>query len=710
MKSIKTYTNARDALKEIWGYDEFRGVQGEIIDQVAAGKDGLAVLGTGFGKSLCYQIPALMKDGTTIVVTPLISLMIDQVDALKSKGVPATLLYGEQPISEREEAAKLVESKKAKLLYVSPEKLQDEDFQQWLTHQNISMFAIDEAHCVSIWGRDFRDSYTHVGKIMDKVGEAKGERFQRIGLTATANSETQEDILGLLRMKEDAFKFVGSFDRENLHFEVRQTGSKLDSILDYIVQVPNEPLIVYSSTIKQAEKLVQYLDTKQVPAGLYHGKMPAEVKNDVQEKFMKDEINVIVATNAFGMGVDKANVRHVLHMHMPPNIENFYQEAGRLGRNGEEGKSVIFYDPKDRGLQEFFINASFPDAKNVMEVLNVLASFDPTESFNVTYGMIANMAKANLKEMEVGGALRILNNLELITLKEDLGTKTANIEINDLTVPIDLSFIGKRKTRMANRVNQMVRYCETKACRTSFVTTALGDPRKHGNCGRCDNCKNDLKLERGHQKKIADEVLDNTISLVKDLSEMGIPQRSVVENMLLGIRNIAIKTRRWDDLPQFGALKSWSKDDVKTLLDNCIQNELVYVSPKTKKIELDKNGEKWLNGEKMQIIAPEALRHKGVGKDNQEKRVEKTGSKSPIVTKKDVIESWRKEMALEMGVPEIMIINDAQVDAIARENHVKSREKLLSLGITPNRVNKIGDSLLERLAVYYAAKPPEFNM
>lgn len=708
MKSIKTYTNAREALKDIFGYDDFRGAQGDIIKHVNTGVDGMVVMATGNGKSLCFQIPALMSDGITIVVTPLISLMKDQVDALVAKGVPAVSLYGEQDFAEKEKAINLVNNDKAKLLYVSPEKLLDEEFQDFLATKNIARFAIDEAHCVSIWGRNFRKSYTHLGEIIDRVGHLQGERIQRIALTATANDLTRLDIGSLLHMQENSYEFVGSFDRPNLEFSVRPTKNKMEATLDYIIQNPNEPTIVYSATVKQAEKLVDYLNIQGVPAGLYHGRMKAEIKNAVQDAFMKDDLSVIVATNAFGMGVDKPNVRHVIHLHMPGNIENFYQEAGRLGRDGGPGKSVILYSDKDRGLQEFFINANYPDPDAVLATRTVLGSFDPSEPLNLDKDIIAQMSTMDLKPMEVDAALNIMEDQGLLSIKHEIDYSSMNIEIKDLTKPLDLSFIGVRRQEMAKRLHQMVRYCVTKACRTDYLTSSLGDAKKHGNCGRCDNCKRDLELDRGNQKKIAEEVITNTLGLVKDVSSKGIAQRSLVEKMLLGTHNLAIRARKWDELPQFGSLKNWTKDDVTALMDHCLKNDLVKLSSDGR-IEIGSKGNEWVDGKKVQISAPDSLRHKGIGED--QKSVQKTGSQKPTDTSiKSLLENWRKRKAHEIGVPEIWIIDDSEIQKIARENHVNSKEKLIDIGISTLKVNKIGDNLLSELKQFYAHQPPEFSI
>lgn len=716
MKSIKTYTDANEALKEIFGYDEFRGAQGDIIENVVKGSDGMVVMATGNGKSLCYQIPAVMSDGLTIVVTPLISLMKDQVDTLLKKGVPAACLYGEQDLSEKQKSVNLLNENKAKLLYVSPEKLLDKDFLDYLATKKIARFAVDEAHCVSLWGRNFRKSYTHLGNVFKYVGDLQNTKHQVIALTATANDLTREDIKNILNLKPDAFEYIGSFDRPNLEFSVRPTKNKMEAALDYIIQHPNEPTIIYSATIKQAEKLQKYLKLQGVQVGLYHGRMKAEEKNKIQDDFMNDDLDVIVATNAFGMGVDKPNVRHVIHLHMPSNIENFYQEAGRLGRDGGPGQSVILYSQTDMGLQTFFIDANYPNPDAVLATRSALATLvqeniimglDPSEAITVDKDILSNRATMDLKPIQVDASLKIMEDQGLISINNEIDFDSMNVEINDLEKPLDLSFIAVRKKEMIKRLHQMVRYCVTKACRKDYITTSLGDERKHTNCGMCDNCKNDLELERGNKNKLAEEVITSSITLIKEISETGIVQKSIAQNMLLGVNSLAIKARRWDENKSFGSLKNWSKDDVSALMDHLIENNLLEID-KNNRITLGKAGVDWLNGSKSQISAPDSLKHKGIV--NNEKSVVSSGKSKPSDNSLvNIIENWRKRMSVEGGIPETWILNDDHIKKIAEESFIGSKEKLESIGMPSKTVKKFGDSLLSELKIYYSHQQNEYT-
>lgn len=334
---------AYQILKTIYGYDTFRPMQKDVIDHVVAGKDALVLMPTGGGKSICYQIPALILEGTAIVVSPLISLMKDQVDALQSNGIQTEALnssnneYVNNSIRERCERGEL------KILYISPERLITEI--PWLQQRiNVSLFAIDEAHCVSQWGHDFRPEYTQLGALRDNFPSVP-----ILALTATADRITKEDILCQLKLKEPHV-FISSFDRPNLSLDVRKAYRKRDrlrTILEVIARHRNESGIVYCLSRKGTEDMAADLRKSGVKAGIYHAGLSADERNRIQDDFINDRINVICATIAFGMGIDKSNIRFVIHNNLPKSIESFYQEIGRGGRDGLPSETILFYNLQD---------------------------------------------------------------------------------------------------------------------------------------------------------------------------------------------------------------------------------------------------------------------------------------------------------------------------------------------------------------------------
>ncbi|WP_324678011.1 DNA helicase RecQ [Hymenobacter sp. GOD-10R] len=332
-----TLDSARRVLKQYYGYDSFRPMQADIIESILGGRDTVVLMPTGGGKSVCFQVPAIVQDGVCVVVSPLIALMKDQVEALKANGVSAAYINSSVGQGEQTSIASDCLNGYLKLLYVSPEKLLSEGFLQFLRRLRISMFAIDEAHCISSWGHDFRPEYTQLKLLREQFPQVP-----IIALTATADRLTQRDIQQQLRLNEPRV-FLSSFDRPNLNLIVRPGQDRVGSIVEFVERHPNEAGIVYCLSRKQCETMAEKLKAKKIRAGHYHAGMTPNQRGAVQEAFLKDDLQVIVATIAFGMGIDKSNVRWVIHYNLPKNIEGYYQEIGRAGRDGAPATALLFY-------------------------------------------------------------------------------------------------------------------------------------------------------------------------------------------------------------------------------------------------------------------------------------------------------------------------------------------------------------------------------
>lgn len=332
---------SRSILKSTFGYDQFRFQQEKAISHALHSQDALVIMPTGGGKSLCYQIPALVKKGACLVISPLISLMKDQVEALKQNGVSAAFLNSSISGAQQQQVEEDFMAGQIKLLYVSPEKLMTRDFFNVLKSSTLNLIAVDEAHCISQWGHDFRPEYTKLKFLKEQFPEVP-----IMALTATADKATRNDILSQLNITQ-AKTFLSSFDRPNLSLAVRPAQKRVDAIIDWIKNQPDESGIIYCLSRKNTESLALKLQKQGIDADFYHAGMDPQVKDKVQERFTKDDLKVVCATIAFGMGIDKSNVRWVIHHNLPKNLESYYQEIGRAGRDGVASKTLLFYSYSD---------------------------------------------------------------------------------------------------------------------------------------------------------------------------------------------------------------------------------------------------------------------------------------------------------------------------------------------------------------------------
>lgn len=359
-----------ELLKEKFGYDSFRTGQAEIISKILNHENVLGIMPTGGGKSVCYQLPALVLDGLTLVISPLISLMKDQVDSLNEMGIPAAFINSSLSNPEIQQRIRLAVDGKIKLLYVAPERLESASFRQLLHYVPIELVAVDEAHCISQWGHDFRPSYLRLAETIEELSQ----RPTIIALTATATEHVADDILRLLQIPADNQINTG-FARENLTFQVVKD-AKESYLLEYLKLNKGQAGIIYASTRKEVERLHHLLRAQNIAVASYHGGMSEQDRSKNQEDFLFDRVQVMVATNAFGMGINKSNVRFVIHAQIPGNLESYYQEAGRAGRDGLPSEAILFYAPKDLQVQKFFIDQSEGNEEYKKNEYNKLREMD----------------------------------------------------------------------------------------------------------------------------------------------------------------------------------------------------------------------------------------------------------------------------------------------------------------------------------------------
>jgi ATP-dependent DNA helicase RecQ len=433
---------AHELLQEHFGYQNFRNGQYEIIDSITKGNDTFVVMPTGGGKSLCYQIPALLSEGTALVISPLIALMKDQVDALQNARISATYVNSSLHYSEIQQRMINAKFGMYKLLYVSPERLESTQFIEQLKEIKLSFLAIDEAHCISEWGHDFRPSYTNIPTLFQHI-----PRIPQIALTATATPEVQQDIITVLNLTSPN-RFTRGFDRPNLRYITETSSTKVERAVDYLNQTKFGSSILYCGSRKRVEETANALMRYGIQAQAYHAGMNESQRSSIQDKFISGDARVLVATSAFGMGVDKRDVRNVIHLDMTSTLESYYQEAGRAGRDGEPSKCVMLHQQSDRKLQEFFIYSSHPEMDSIAKVYtamyDLLSVGRGEKSQHPLYMDDVQLANhCGLASATVSGVMSLFERSELLRRGNTQGLATINftaertrlIEYFNQTVP-----------------------------------------------------------------------------------------------------------------------------------------------------------------------------------------------------------------------------------------------------------------------------------
>jgi ATP-dependent DNA helicase RecQ len=474
----------RAALREKFGFESFQPGQEEVVTRVVSGQDTLAILATGAGKSLTYQLSALLLEGTTVVVSPLIALMKDQIDMLRELGVTDVVALN-STLSEDQELAALdrIRSRRIKIVFVTPEKLEDDSFMQLLQSISVPLFVVDEAHCISQWGHDFRPAYLALGHVIERL-----EHPTVLALTATATPAVREDILHQLGIPH-VKPIVKGFDRPNLIYDVRRAEKEADKlkILKSLFAKELEGTgIIYTATIKNALEVQKYLqDSLDIPAAVYHSKLQKQDRTSVHELFMDEHIRAVVATNAFGLGIDKPNIRFVVHYDLPGSVEAYTQEAGRAGRDGLPSRCVLIYRMSDTRVQNYFLTGKYPDIEEVQKVFGTLEIFG-TQEDGVSMTDLRKILQLPLTKLKVILALLKKGGfIETISRSKYALTEAAR-KNRDLV--LNLASYETKKSYDQSKLAMMLQYAETTSCRRKFILNYFGEDYDQAGCGACDNC------------------------------------------------------------------------------------------------------------------------------------------------------------------------------------------------------------------------------
>src|ERR1041384_5518387 len=539
-KVSRELTKMRRTLRKTFGLDKLRPGQAEVIRSVLEGNHTLAIMPTGAGKSLCYQLPSLHLEGTTVVVSPLISLMKDQVDKLEDAGLEAAQLNSALTTEEREENLEQIESEQSDFIFVTPERFTKQEFLADLRKRDVNFVVIDEAHCISEWGHDFRPAYLSLGAAVKTLGAPPV-----LALTATATPEVTADIEKQLDIGKLRVVKTGIY-RPNLQFEVKRVTNELEKH-QALVRILNEHEgvgIIYCATVKTVEELTDWLKGFDFKIEKYHGRMKASDRKRNQDAFMNGEFKAIVATNAFGMGIDKPDIRFVVHYQMPGSLEAYYQEIGRAGRDGLPSTCVLLFNYADKNTHDFFIEGSYPDISVIKKVYDTLAE---TELRRIEFST-AEIARrtGERNEMAIQSALYVLEragHIQRTAPALNRGARGAqqgrsilmldSAPVAQLRVdPRDLSRRGELERR---KLRAMIDFCYTDYCYRAHILNYFGDRNHERECGTCGNCKPQTFAPSYH----AEVEESPTPSLPADLSP-----RAPSEDELLRVRKILACAKR----------------------------------------------------------------------------------------------------------------------------------------------------------------------
>jgi len=584
-------------LHENFGLESLRPKQQEVIDLVLRGKNTLALLPTGYGKSLCYQVPSMALSGITLVISPLIALMQDQMSGLTKRGiVSATVLNSAIAPEEYERRLAGIAQGRLKLVYVAPERFESPRFRALIESLNVSLLVIDEAHCISQWGHDFRPNYRTLKNHIALMPEATV-----LALTATATPRVKQDIINSLALPDMAVVET-SFDRPNLHFQVFGCANDYEKdqrLLKAMGKDPG-PTIIYTSSRKQSEELSARLVAGGTTAGCYHAGLAPHIRQRAQKDFEEEKVPVIVSTVAFGMGVDKANVRRVIHYNMPGSLESYYQEAGRAGRDGAQAHCTLLFQARDIHTQRWLLKKNFPSDKQVSDVLahlqKAVAPSQHQQKGNYCLRPSEISASVKIDDSALNSALDLLKLLGLVVVRPDGVILTE--EGKTKNVQIDMTFLKQRERREEDRLDLMVRYAQSTSCRRRVILSYFGQDLD-GICAGCDICHKIIDDEpiaatiytskkspippKKHQfaavvrRPGLNDLAANILELAEELK--GKFGRTTIASVLSGSKASKLQSQNLNQLSAYGRFGHMSKDDILDAIDSLVEQGDLKVIP-----------------------------------------------------------------------------------------------------------------------------------
>lgn len=552
---------ANRILNDVFGYEELRPYQEDSLISFSKNSDTFIVMPTGSGKSLCYQMPALLSKGVTLVISPLISLMKDQVEQLQHKGIRATFINSTIPPDEIEKRFYKMQNVFYDLIYIAPERLGSYIFRSTFdflrNRDQIDLIVIDEAHCISQWGHDFRPAYQKIRFLR------KNNQIPFMALTATATPKVQKDIIKQLNLHKPTF-ISGSFDRPNLRYFCIQTKRKDSELLRYLSDKKDVSGIIYAGTRGKVDELVEYLDSKGFKVRGYHAGMEDQERHKVQDLFLKESIPLVVATNAFGMGINKPNVRFVIHYNMPGSLESYTQEAGRSGRDGENADCILLYGREDRGLQEFFINGNNPPYSLISSAYKIIVNG------NIGEDRLLEVCKFHsaANPMSIRALIGILQEHHYIEFN---GGVVHAIDKNKSLDDLPKEHLEQKRQIAFEKLDYMEAYCKKKECLRNFIQSYFGFSKVScNNCSVCLEGASKDEIENINQSSDLERVKYSILGCIRELtSNFGI---HMIADIVIGTKSNRIIERGLDKLSFFGYVSTYTKDDVVTVIWDLVNN------------------------------------------------------------------------------------------------------------------------------------------
>ena len=592
---MHSLSDAVASLRRHFGFEDFREGQREVIGSILEGKDAVVVMPTGSGKSLCYQLPALILDGVTLVVSPLIALMKDQVDALLARGLPATFINSSIPESEQRARIDALRRREHKLVYIAPERFRSSRFTSTLQQIPISLFAVDEAHCISTWGHDFRPDYLRLRSVIRSLGTV-----QTLALTATATPYVRSDIIQQLGLSNPQ-TFVSGFDRPNLSIEVVHTEKEREKIarIRSLAREIRGSGIIYASTRKAVEQVGSKLKALDLKVSLYHAGMTDGQRVRAQDEFMNGRTQMIVATNAFGMGIDKPDIRFVVHYQMPGSIEAYYQEIGRAGRDGLPSACVLLFNYADKNTHDFFIEGSYPDISVVKQVYDALAETE-LRRIELSTTEIARRTRER-NEMAVQSALYVLERAGHIqrtaaTLNRagrsaQQGRSILMLDPAPVTqLRVDPRDISRRGELERRKLRAMIDFCYTDYCYRAHILNYFGDRNHERQCGTCGNCQPKPSVPVVYEpepariagdaspRALTDDELLRVRKILACAKRMnGRFGKKMLVSTLRGSASKQVLTARLNELSTYGLLKDMGSDELQVYVDALVESGCLKV-------------------------------------------------------------------------------------------------------------------------------------